>query len=401
MTTQAKKGILGRRQVLAGAAAASMTIMKASLVRGTQANSSVELGLLGCGGRGNWIIPLFQKHGRYKFVACADYYPDHADRVGESCNIPSSHRHTTLSGYKRLLDGKMDGVVIETPPYFHPEHAAAAVDAGKHVFLAKPIAVDVPGCKSVLASGRKATDRKLVFLIDFQTRANEHYRKVVERVHRGDIGRLVCAEARYPWGVGNVPPPPTPEDRLRRWYCYKALSGDFIVEQNIHTLDVATWFINADPVKAVGTGGSRKLRSYGDIWDYFSVIFTFPNDFVLSYTGNQCTPGVPDQIPCRIYGSRGTVDTDYFSHVWVKGAIDEYEAKFTDLYESGAVNNIRDFYRFITEGNYANQTVAPSVRSNLTSVFGREVAYSGREMTWDQFMKSEERLEPDLRGLKS
>ena len=401
---------VGRRGFIAGAAAAAVTIVKPSLVRGTQANSTVELGLIGCGGRGNWIIPFFQdtKNGNYRFVACCDYYQDHVDKTGDRLGIPADRRYTTLSGYKKLLDGKMDAVVIETPPYFHPEQSAAAVDAGKHVFVAKPIAVDVPGCKSIGSSGRKASENKLVFLIDFQTRANKHYQEAARRVHEGDIGRLVCGEARYPWGVGNFPAPATPEDRLRRWYCYKALSGDFIIEQNIHSLDVATWFINADPIKAVGIGGSKRLRSYGDIWDHFAVIFTFPSKegspFVLSYSGNQATPGAPNEIPCRIYGSRGTVDTDYFSHVWVHGDLKSgkpFDGSFKDLYNSGCANNVRTFYQSIMEGDYSNPTVAPSVRSNLICVMGRNAAYSGEPITWEELMKSEERLEPDLKGLKA
>ncbi len=395
---------IARRAFLAtagAAAAATISIVKPSSVRGSSANSTIELGIIGCGGRGNWIVPFFQKHGGYKFVACADYYPDHADRLGETAGIPAERRYTTLSGYRKLLDSKLDAVVIESPPYFHPEQAAAAVDAGKHVFVAKPIAVDVPGCQSIAESGKKATDRKLVFLVDFQTRANEFYQEAVKRVRDGQIGRMVCAEARYPWGVGNFPPPATPEDRLRRWYCYKWLSGDFIIEQNIHTLDVATWFIGADPVKAIGTGGSRNLRSYGDIWDYFSVSFTFPDNFVLSYTGNQCTPGAPNEIPCRIYGSKGTVDTDYFSHVRLDGVDPWKGGEFTDLYNSGCANNVRDFHKLITGKDYANETVAPSVRSNLTCVLGRTAAYQHGEVTWAELLRKAERLEPDLKGLKA
>jgi myo-inositol 2-dehydrogenase/D-chiro-inositol 1-dehydrogenase len=401
---------LGRRTFLAGAAAATVTIVKPSLVRGTQANSTVELGIIGCGGRGTWLMDLFESKdaGNYKFVACADYYPDHADRAGEKHGVEAARRYNGLSAYKKLLEGKLDAVLVESPPYFHPEHSAAAVDAGKHVYVAKPIAVDVPGCKSIGASGQKATDKKLVFLVDFQTRTNRHFQEAVKLVQAGDIGRLVCGEARYPWGVGNFPPPPTPEDRLRRWYCYRALSGDFIVEQNIHAIDVACWFLGEDPLSAVAVGGSKRLRSYGDIWDHFAVIYTFkgkqPSPFVLTYSGNQATPGAPDEIPCRIYGSRASVDTDYFSHVWVRGAIDKnklFEAQIDGLYTNGARSNIRAFYKSIVEGDYANPTVPESVRSNLACVMGRNAAYKGQPITWEELMKDDSRLEPDLKGLKA
>lgn len=405
MSKPQARSTMPRRIFLAGAAAtAAVTIVKPSLVRGTEANSTVEVGLIGCGGRGNWITKLFSRHGKYRWVACCDYYPDHADRTGNELEIMANRRYSGLSGYKKLVESKLDAVVIESPPYFHPEQAAAAVDAGKHVFVAKPVAVDVPGCKTIASSGQKASDRKLVFLIDFQTRANEHFQRAAQAIHSGEIGRIVCAEARYPWGVGNFPGPATPHDTLRRWYCIKALSGDFIVEQNIHAIDVAAWFLNADPVRAVGVGGSKKLRSYGDIWDHFAVIYTFPNNVNVSFSGNQCTPGATDEIPCRVYGSRATVDTDYFSRVWLRGdpkLVKPFEAEIKGLYDTGAANNIRDFHKNITEGNYKNETVAQGVRSNLCAVMGRDACYKGEPVTWDQFIASDERLEPDLKGFKS
>ena len=163
------------------------------------------------------------------------------------------------------------GIEYESPPYFHPEQAAAAVDAGKHVFLAKPVAIDVPGCKSIRASGKKATSRKQVFLVDFQTRANEFYREAVRRVRAGDLGQLVMGEAQYPWeGGGRGARPSGSEECLRSWYYVLEISGDFIVEESIHALDVATWIAGGDPVCAVGSGG-QTLRPEGSIWDHFAI----------------------------------------------------------------------------------------------------------------------------------
>ena len=127
MTKRAESGI-GRRTFLAGAGAAAFTIVKPSLVRGSEANSTIELGLIGCGGRGMWIADLFQKHGKYKFVAGADYFPERLDKFGEKFGVDASRRHDKLSGYKKLLDSKLDAVVIETPPYAHPEQAEIYVN---------------------------------------------------------------------------------------------------------------------------------------------------------------------------------------------------------------------------------------------------------------------------------
>lgn len=400
---------IARREFIAGtAAAAAFTIVRPSAVRGDQANSTVEIGLLGCGGRGRWIADLFAKHGGYKIVACADYYPDHTDKVGDKFGIPSSRRHTTLSAYKKLCDEKLDAVIIETPPYFHPAHAEAAVAAGKHVYIAKPIAVDVPGCVSIEQSGKKTTENKRVFLVDFQTRANEFYRESVKRAHAGGLGRLITGWANYPWSVGHAfQATPDPLERLRngRWYCHRELSGDFIVEQNIHALDVGTWILDAHPLKAQGTGGSKGLRGHGNIYDWFQVNFWFPNDFVLSYTGNQCSPGAPEEILCRIYGDKATIDTNYYSHAKINGPKDAaYEGgswKHAELYTSGTVVNIKEFHEAILKNDYSNPTVAPSVRSNLTCILGRTAGYENATITWDEMMKRNEQWQPDLSGLKS
>jgi myo-inositol 2-dehydrogenase/D-chiro-inositol 1-dehydrogenase len=392
---------LPRRAFLASTATATvLTALKPSLVFGAEANSKVELGLIGCGGRGSWLVPLFEETGLYRFVACADYFQDKVDKLGEKHGIEPSRRYTGLSGYKRLLDSKLDAVVIETPPYFHPEHAFAAVDAGKHVYLAKPIAVDAPGCLTIADAGKRATAKKQVFLVDFQTRANEHYRKAVRMVRNGDIGKLVMGEAHYPWRGGNRNlPPTTPEEQLRNWYNVLPISGDFIVEQSIHSLDVATWIINADPIRAIGTGG-QKLRPKGSIWDHFAVTYFFPDDVPLSFTCIQTIPEMKDEITARVYGSDGYIQTDYYSDVWVRGK-DFYHGNNPDLYTSGAKVNIREFHQFITEAKFENATVAPSVRSNLTAVLGREAGYRRGSITLAALIKEGKRLKPNLKGLKA
>jgi len=390
-----------RRTFLATAAAAgTFTLLKPSTAL-ADPNSVLEIGLIGCGGRGGWIADLFVETGKYRLVACADYFQDRIDAVGDKFKIETARRYAGLSGYKRLIESKLDAVVIETPPYFHPEQAAAAVDAGKHVFLAKPIAVDVPGCLSIGESGRRATAKKLVFLVDFQTRANELYREALRRVRQGDMGRVVMGEAHYPWSSGGRDlPPASMEERLRRWYHVKELSGDFIVEQAIHALDVATWIIDADPVRALGLGG-QKLRPQGSIWDHFSVNYLFANEVPLSFTCVQTIPEMKDEIVARAYGSEGYIYPDYFGSVWIRGNEPFTGGSTGNLYTTGAQTNIHEFHRFITQGTYDNPTVAPSVRSNLTAVLGREAGYQGGELTMAELVRENRKLELDFRGLKS
>lgn len=399
---------LTRRQFLssAGAAAVGLTLLSPRLARGAEANAKIDIGLIGCGGRGSWIADLFVKDGRYNLVAAADYFQDRVDGVGQKHKLPAAKRFTGLSGYKRLLQEKLDAVVIETPPYFRPEQAAAALDAGKHAYLAKPLAVDVPGCLAIAESGKKATARKLVMQVDFQTRAHPAYREVLKRVHEGGIGQLVSIACEYQCSLMFQErddkvrkDPKNAEARLLAWGLDRALSGDVITEQNIHTLDVATWFANADPIKAYGTGG-RARPFVGNCWDHFEVLFYFPNGVVATFNSKQVGYGF-DDIMCRAHGTTGTAETHYSGKVWLKSREDAYNGDTAGLYAKGVEFNIATFYDNVTKGDCSNPTVAPSVRSNLTTILGRTAAYKQTVVTWDEMMKANEKLEADLTGLKA
>jgi myo-inositol 2-dehydrogenase/D-chiro-inositol 1-dehydrogenase len=397
-----------RRKFLtgAGAAALSFTILKPELLRGAEANSKINIGVIGCGGRGSWIADLFAKNGNYNVVALADYFQDRVDAAGSKLNVPEDKRFTGLSAYKRLLEQKLDAVAIISPPYFHPEQAAAAVDAGKHVYLAKPVSVDVPGCKSIADSGRKATGKKLAFRVDFQTRAMPSYREVVSRVHKGDIGKLITIYAEYQTNLMFEDrdsqlrkDPKNPEVRLRSWGIDRVLSGDVITEQNIHALDVATWLVDAAPIKAYGTGG-RSRPFLGDCWDHFSLLFFFPNDLVVAFTSKQAGFGF-DDIMVRAHGENGTVETNYGGKCWLHSREDAFNGDTDNIYQVGVEKNIVSFYEDITKGDCSNSTVPPSVRSNLTTILGRTAAYKHTEVTWDQMLKANEKWHFDTKGLKS
>ena len=397
-----------RRRFIAGTGASvlAFTILKPGLVGGAEANSKIDIGLIGCGGRGKWIADLFQKNGGYNIVAVADYFQDHADEAGAKFNVPAAHRYTGLSGYHRLLEQKLEAVVIESPPYFHPEQAAAAIDAGRHVYLAKPIAVDVPGCQTVAESGQKATVKRLCFQVDFQTRANKLYQDAVKAVHHGEIGKIVSVEANYQAGEAWASmdqllrkDPKNPEARLRAWGVDRLLSGDVITEQNIHALDVACWMLNAEPVRAYGTGG-RKREFVGNCWDHFAVIYYFPDDLVVSFNSHQSGYGY-DDILCRVYGLKGTADTHYFGNVAVKATEFHSDGNVGNLYSDGVETNIATFHDSITKGDYANATAPASVRSNLTTILGRMAAYKNGIVTWQEMMKAKEKFVADFKGLKA
>ena len=390
-----------------GAAALSLSLLKPGSVWGAEANSKIDIGLIGCGGRGKWIADLFLKDGSYNLVAVADYFRERVDEAGEKFGVPEQHRYTGLSGYHRLLEQKLDAVVIESPPYFHPIQAADAVDAGKHVYCAKPIAVDVPGCLTIEESARRASAKKLCFLVDFQTRANASYQEAIRRVKEGMIGKLVSGEATYICGptftgisAALRKDPHNPEMQLRTWGLNRILSGDIITEQNIHALDVACWIIGADPIKAVGTGGEARGLG-GTCWDHFSATYWFPNQILVSFSSKQYGQAW-DDICCRMYGLKGTIDTHYFGAVTVKSDEDGYNGgKMMNLYTEGAVNNIATFRDLIRKGDCRNVTVPESVRSNLTSILGRTAAYKETVVTWSEMMKTKEKWEANLEGLKA
>ena len=407
----ADRRAISRRRFMAkaGAAAASFTVVGPELVRGASANSKLDLGVIGCGGRGTWITGLFHEHGGYNIVAAADYFQDRVNGLGQKFDVPTARRFAGLSGYKKLLD-KVDAVAIESPPYFHPEQAAAAVDAGCHTYVAKPIAVDAPGCRSIGESGKRASAEKLCFLVDFQTRADPYYMEALRRVHEDKaLGEFAFGQAIYHAGDPFTrmyetwrDDPDNAENRLRAWGLDKVLSGDIITEQNIHTLDVMSWIMNAEPLYAVGTGG-RKFRSVGTCWDHFALLFQYPNDVGITFSSRQSNGygTQPDGIRNRMFGTEGILETQYGGQVLIRGEHFYRGGKSPGIYKDGAVANIKTFHENISAGKFDNPTVAPSVRSNLITILGRTAAYEARKVTWREIAGSNDKLEANLRGLKA
>jgi len=288
-------------------------------------------------------------------------------------------------------------VAIESPPYFHPEQAAAAVAAGKHVYLAKPVAVDVAGCKSILASADKAKG-KLSFFVDFQMRATEPFRELIRRVHSGAIGAPVMGHVFY--HTGRLTPQAKPgmapaEARLRNWVFDKALSGDIIVEQNIHVIDVANWYLNAHPVRAFGSGGRKARVDVGDCWDHFLVTYWYPNDVRVDFSSAQFLKGFHDMC-MRVYGTSGTAECHYNGSVLITGDKPWTDAEKDDTGRGGTIANVKSFVESIRTGNHVNNAEA-SVNSNLTAVLGRMAAYGERVVTWDEMLRSNERLDAKLK----
>ena len=291
-----------RRAFLATAgAAAGFMIVKPQLVRGSQANSAVRVGLLGCGGRGTVDATSIATNGPARMVALADLFEDrlvtakkHFDEVAvkqHHAGVAASQMFQGPRAAERILNSaEVDAVVIATPPYFHPQHLAAAVAAGKHVYCEKPVGVDVAGALRAIESGKQAEGR-LSLDVGFQIRKAPPFVELVRRIHAGALGEISCGQAYYYCPFLKMPdyPKASPvELRLRHWLHDRVLSGDIIVEQNIHVVDICNWVLQSHPVKAIGAGGRKgRTESPGDAWSHFDVVFQYPNDVHVSFSSCQ------------------------------------------------------------------------------------------------------------------
>ena len=408
-----KAGSLGmnRREFIAGAgsAALSMTFLKSGVLAGNQEKPKIKIGIIGCGGRGTWIADHFGRHGGFEISAAADYFRERLDAFGAKFALDQPRLFAGLDGYKRLLESGVDAVAIESPPYFHPEQAAAAVEAGLHVYLAKPVAVDVPGCHLISESGRKASLKKLVFLVDFQTRAHPSFIEAVRRIHGGALGGMVFGEATYhadcpfeQWYEILKSDPRNPENRLRGWGLDSALSGDIITEQDIHALDVMSWIMREPPLFALGAGGLTVRPKIGTCWDHYAVYYQYADNVAVQFSGRQFKGhGTPEGIKNRMFGTKGVLETEYGGQVLIRGENYFNGGKTTAIYEEGVVNNVAAFHNAVVGNDFGNATVPPSVQSNLVTVLGRKAARENRLITWDEILNDREKLDPNLKGLKS
>ncbi|MCC6698059.1 MAG: Gfo/Idh/MocA family oxidoreductase [Candidatus Hydrogenedentes bacterium] len=395
--SESKEQRLNRRGFLKQTAGtAGLVLVAAGSARGAEANSKLQIGVLGCGGRGPWIGNHFQEQTNTKVIALHDYFEDQVQSAAQRLEVDASGLYTGLDGYKEMLAREdIDAVAIISPPYFHPDQVVAALEAGKHVYLAKPIAVDVPGCMAIVEAANKHQD-KLNTFVDFQTRNNEFFREAAKRVHEGMIGAPVCGQTFYHTGrLGIKSPPGTEVARMRNWVFDKALSGDIIVEQNVHVLDVSNWLLQGHPIEAVGTGGRKARIDVGDCWDHFIVTYRYPNDVLMDFSSTQFNVGF-DDLCTRIFGVEGTVETHYGGDVFIKDKKGGWPGGATStIYQDGAINNIKDFCASIANGQVINNA-QESANSTMTGILGRMAAYEGRPVTWDEMVSRNEKLDANL-----
>ena len=365
----------------------------------------IKIGLVGGGGRGSWIAGLFQQHGGYQFHAVADYFQQVAERVGDTLGVDKSRRFSGLSGYRKLIDSGVEAVLLEVPPYFFAEHAAAAAAAGLHVYMAKPVAVDVPGCLAIEAAAKVATQKQRVFMVDYQMPTDPANIEVARRIREGAIGKLSQVQT---FGVCNgfsdPPKTATLESRLQNlvWVNDIAMGCDYIGNFDIHAIDAALWIIGERPVSA--TGFSRVMRpdAHGDAHDVCSVIYHYAGGLVHNHFGQGLANAADSALQAVFNGQTAHAQINYWGKSYVRGGPQAFNGGTIDnLYQNGAVRNIATFYQNVTGGNCANDTVRRAVDGCLTCILGREAATRQGVLTMDDLLKENRRLEVDLAGLKA
>jgi len=398
---------LGRRRFLKGAAAAAATfhVVAPSSVRGSEANSRVTVGCIGFGGRGRLIAGMLAGHAGFEVTAVADYFPDVARAAGERLKVAGARRFSGLSGYRKLIASKVDAVFLETPPCFFPEHAAAAVAAGCHVYVAKPVAVDVPGCVRIGELGRQATKAKRVFLVDFQTRTHPLFIEAIRRVHAGGLGKIGLIWSDYTDnGFRDPPLGKTIEGRLRglTWVNDVALGGGNLVAAGVHAVDVALWVAGRAPVRAAGCSRASRAKPHGDTHDVYSITYELPDGAIWTHRGEHVANVYGFTCTCRAFGHGAYFEGSYDGRTFVRGGKQPYKGGTVEnLYRAGIEANLNAFHKSVTAGVYDNPTVEPSVRSTLACILGRDAARANGQLTWQDMMKANRRIEADLTGLKA
>jgi predicted dehydrogenase len=382
-----------RRDFLKTSTAAAAVAAGLGRVPGAWAAGSdtIRVGLIGCGGRGTGAAGnVLASSPGVKLVAMGDAFADRLEgakaelakkpALAGMVDVPKERSFVGLDAYQKVLATDVDYVILATPPGFRPEHLKAAVAAGKHIFTEKPVAVDGPGIRAVLAAYEEAKAKNLGIAAGTQRRHGNGYRETIQRVHDGAIGEIVSARCYWnQGGLWNKPRQPEWSDlewQMRNWLYFTWLSGDHIVEQHVHNLDVVNWATGAHPVSALGIGG-RQVRTgpeYGHIFDHFTIDFEYPGG-VHALSMCRQMPGCEGRVEEGLVGTLGACDTAQDT------PNDAYVQEHTDLVASiraGApINELR--------------TVA---ESTLTAIMARMSAYTGKAVTWEQALGSQQALVP-------
>ena len=362
----AEKQAASRRQFIGGAAAAAAAVnLPIEACAQVAGSDELKLALVGCGGRGGGAAEQALTSGGTRLVAMADAFAERMEptlsslqaKFGNRVDVPDSRKALGLESFKEVLQ-HADVVLLTTPPGFRPMMFKAAVEAGKHIFMEKPVGVDSPGIRMVLENAKVAEQKNLKVVVGLQRRYQANYRAAKEKVKEGMIGEIIAAQCYWNnagiWKVDRKPEWKEIQYQVKNWYHFIWLCGDHINEQHIHNIDVINWFMDGHPVSAQGLGGRavRNNPKETQIFDHHYVEYTYPNGVIMN---SQCRhqPNCWNAVSEIIIGSKGTLYIDGGGGATIK--------------DNKPLNNA--YY---------------GAESTFTSILGRYATYSGKMIKWDE-----------------
>ncbi|HEX6961764.1 MAG TPA: Gfo/Idh/MocA family oxidoreductase [Lacipirellula sp.] len=404
----------------AACAGAALTSVTPTLVHAA-GNDTIKVALIGCGNRGaGAAVQALSTNGSVKLWAVADAFSDRLEAcldvmqrgwqrtydrdpslgVKDRMDVPPERRFVGLDAYRKAIDSSVDVVLLCEPPGFRPKHFEYAVNAGKHVFMEKPVAADVAGVKRVLAAAEEARKKDLKVGVGLQRHHEPVYHQALEQFQSGAIGDLTSM--RCYWNTGFPGKTTVPrgdmtelEYQVRNWYFFTWLSGDHICEQHVHNLDACNWFVGKHPVEAQGVGG-RQMRTgheYGNIYDHHMVEFTYDDGLKLH---SQCRqiPGCWNQVGESFAGTKGTLNTAVASTIIADGKR-VWRSKSNPGGRKGAYQTEHDVLFDAIRTGKAHNEADYGATSTLTGILGRMATYTGKVVTWDEALASDQRLTTD------
>jgi len=411
MNEKAGKSPSSRRQFLQTSAAAAVgagLVFSDSIARSAHAagDETLKVGLVGCGGRGRGAaVQALEADPNAKLVALADAFADHVERavdilqkskVSDRVTVDADHQFAGFDACQNVIESDVDVVLLATPPHFRPAHLKACVDAGKHVFAEKPVAVDAPGIRTVLAVCEEAKKKQLSIVSGLMYRYEIAKQETMKRINDGAIGDIVAIQTTYncgpPWFRNKQRQPDWTEMeyQMRNWYPFTWLSGDHNVEQHVHSLDKCAWALHDQPPQKAWGSGGRQFRSeiaLGNIFDHHCVTYEYDNG-VRVYSHCRRQAGCSNDVSDHILGTKGRCDVmkhriEGETNWQYEGPnpnkyVAEHEALFASIRSGQPINN----------GLYMAQ-------STMWAILGRMATYTGKRITWEQAMDSEEDLTPE------
>jgi predicted dehydrogenase len=382
-------------------------------------SDEIKVALIGCGGRGaGAATQALATKGRVTLWAVADAFEDNlkgtlnsinqqvergrrdGNPLYEDCKIdvPTERQFVGFDAYRQAIDSGADLIILATPPGFRPQHFEAAVQAGKHIFMEKPLAVDAPGIRRVLDANEQAKQKNLMVAVGLQRRHDPRYVEAVKRVRDGEIGDILFTRVYWNsgglWVRNRMPEQTEMEYQMRNWYYFNWICGDHIVEQHIHNLDVGNWLRDMHPVEAQGMGGRqvRTGKEYGQIFDHHFVEFTYP-DGTKMYSQCRHIDGCASEVREHAHGTKGLLDIDDG-----RGAVfTNLENKKDRIREPKFDNHHQehhDMFAALRRGEIYNEAHY-GCEATFTAILGRMATYSGKIVRWDEALANGESLAPD------